>query len=594
MTAILPSVRRIALPLLLCVCGLPASALDTGSAAPGKQGRPAAPAQSAPAQSAPSPATAQPDEGAAAAEDDAHAACVAPPSYVPADVLARPAVLRPGVGNSHETVTTVSAQAQAFYDQGLNYLESYVWIEAARSFQQALRLDPRLAMAHLGMSYVYSGLDNPAAARKSFEQAEALAASVSEREKRRIDIRDKQLAALDDLEDVAAFLAYKKAIDEALSADIDNPVLWLLRGNAEESNASGRGQRGTASSIACYERVLRLVPDHASAHHYLVHSFETIGRIDKALVHGEAYAKLSPSIPHAAHMWAHDLRRVGRIDEAITQFQKADALERAYYEAEGINPAYDWHHGHNLDLLAGCYEHKGQMKLAEKTLREAAALAPVDAYRAFNMRELPNFLLHRSRYSEALAAADAMTKMEYPQAQVAGHALAGRALIGLGRVEDAGKELETARRLLEDVPRVAAGTVPRRAMVEPWVDLLRGELLLRTGRMEEGSALLKEVQRTLRSLPGPDNWSQTLFSLELIARSAMDAGAWDLAEYTASQMLDHDPAYGGSHLAVALTLQHQGDLDAASREMATAKVCWKDADTDLPELTPVAAAEPQP
>jgi len=587
MIAFHPSLRRIVPLLLLSFCGLPASALDSGSAAPARQDRTAVPAQSAPA---PAPA----DPGAAAAEDDPHAACAAPPSYVPADVLARPAVLRRGIGNSHETVTTVSAEAQAFYDQGLNYLESYVWIEAARSFQQALRLDPRLAMAHLGLSYVYSGLDNPAAASKSFEQAEALAAGASERERRRIDIRDKQLAALEDLEDAAAFLAYKKAIDDALTADVDNPLLWLLRGNAEESNASGRGQRGTASSIAYYERVLRLVPEHASAHHYLVHTFETVGRIDKALVHGEAYARLAPSIPHAAHMWGHDLRRVGRIDEAIVQFQRADALERAYYEAEGINPAYDWHHGHNLDLLAGCYEHKGQMKLAEKTLREAAAFTPVDAYRAFNMRELPNFLLHRSRYAEALAAADAMTRMAFPQAQVAGHALAGRALIGLGRLEDAGKEMETARRLLEDVPRVAAGTVPRRSMVEPWVDLLRGELLLRTGRMEEGRVLLKEVQRTLRSLPGPDNWSQTLFSLELMARSAMEAGDWDLAEYTASQMLDHDPAYGGSHLALALTLRHEGDLDAASREMATARQCWRDADTDLPELTPIADAGAPP
>jgi tetratricopeptide (TPR) repeat protein len=113
------------------------------------------------------------------------------------------------------------------------------------------------------------------------------------------------------------------------------------------------------------------MPDHASAHHFLVHTYENIGRIDKALEHGEAYARLVPAIPHAVHMWAHDLRRVGRIDEAIDQFQKADQLERAYYAKEKIDPQLDWHHGHNLDLLAACYQHKGQMKFAEKTMREA-------------------------------------------------------------------------------------------------------------------------------------------------------------------------------------------------------------------------------
>ena len=64
---------------------------------------------------------------AAHAQDDPHAACAAPPSYVPAELLVRTVPLRSGVGNSHERVTTTSKEAQAFYDQGLNYLESYVW-----------------------------------------------------------------------------------------------------------------------------------------------------------------------------------------------------------------------------------------------------------------------------------------------------------------------------------------------------------------------------------------------------------------------------------------------------------------------------------
>jgi tetratricopeptide (TPR) repeat protein len=270
-----------------------------------------------------------PAAGAVLAQDDPHAACAAPPSYVPVELLERPVPLRPGVGNSRETVTSKSAEAQAFYDQGLNYLESYMWIEASRSFHQALRLDPAMAMAHLGLSYVHSGLENPEAARLWLDGAKKLAAQASDRERRRLDIREKQLAAMADIKDAGLFLAYKKALDEALAKDMDDAALWLLRGTAEEGNAAGRGQRGGASSVAFYQAVLRLVPDHASAHHYLVHSYETIGRIDKALEHGEAYARLAPSIPHAAHMWGHDLRRVGRVDDAIEQFKKANALERA-------------------------------------------------------------------------------------------------------------------------------------------------------------------------------------------------------------------------------------------------------------------------
>src|SRR5262245_39858169 len=131
------------------------------------------------------------------AQDDPHAACAAPPAYVPAEFLERVVPLRSGIGNSHETVTTTSKEAQAFYDQGLNYLESYVWIEASRSFRQALRLDPKLAMAYLELSYVQSGLENPEGAKRLFEKAKGLASGVSERERLRIDIREKQLAAMD-------------------------------------------------------------------------------------------------------------------------------------------------------------------------------------------------------------------------------------------------------------------------------------------------------------------------------------------------------------------------------------------------------------
>jgi hypothetical protein len=68
------------------------------------------------------------------------------------------------------------------------------------------------------------------------------------------------------------------------------------------------------------------------------------------------------------------------------------------------------------------------MNLAEKTLRESAALAPVSAYQPSTF-ELPNFLIHRTRYQEALQAGRALTVTDYPQSRCVGHALAGQALL---------------------------------------------------------------------------------------------------------------------------------------------------------------------
>lgn len=147
-----------------------------------------------------------------------------------------------------------------------------------------------------------------------------------------------------------------------------------------------------------------------------------------------------------------------------------------------------------------------------------------------------------------------------------------------------------ARRDLDSIPRLTPGIVPNRTMVEGLVEALRGELLLRTGKGEEGRAVLMEAQRALRAVPGPDAWTQALFRLESMARSAREAGDWQLAEYTARQMLDHDPAYGGSHYAMALVLRNAGDASGAASELAAARDAWRDADSDLPEMREIVAA----
>jgi len=67
-------------------------------------------------------------------------------------------------------------------------------------------------------------------------------------------------------------------------------------------------------------------------------------------------------------------------------------------------------------------------------------------------------------------------------------------------------------------------------------------------------------------------------------------GDWTLAGFIAAQMLDHDPAYGGSHLAQALVLRHRGDAAGDRREIEIARRHWRDADADLAELKQLTSA----
>jgi tetratricopeptide (TPR) repeat protein len=121
-------------------------------------------------------------------------------------------------------------------------------------------------------------------------------------------------------------------------------------------------------------------------------------------------------------------------------------------------------------------------------------------------------------------------------------------------------------------------------VVKPYANALRGEILLRSGQPEEGARLLREIQAQIRAIPGPDAWIQALFRLESIARVAREAGNWELADYTAKQMLDHDASYAGTHYALALVAEQKGDVEIARKEFATAVKLWSKADGHLQEL----------
>src|SRR2546425_9902437 len=406
--------------------------------------------------------------------------------WVPQEILERPVVLRKDIGNAHEKVATGSSLAQAFYDQGLNYLDSYVWIEAARSFNQALRLDPSLGAAYGGLCDGYGAMHDIKAARAALEKGRSLSLEVSDAERQRLEIRSKLLDFLEDKQNIEKFVAYRKAIYDALMANPVDPGLWILRGFADEGPMAGRGQTGDVDSIAFDQAALAVSPDNSAAHHYLAHSFENIGRTDEALKHSEAYLRFSRSIPHAHHMRGHELRRAGRIEEAIEEFRTANDLENAYYRAENISPEYDWHHPHNLSLLASCLQLLGQMKEAERLLRQAYALPAHGEAAELGRRQWPEFLLARGRPQEAFDAAQVLAAAATPTRRLVGHTLAGRAPAAMKR-GDAGKNEVTAAS-----QELRAVTVDADRL-QPYLQTLEAEILLSQKKSAEGVALMKQI-----------------------------------------------------------------------------------------------------
>jgi tetratricopeptide (TPR) repeat protein len=283
---------------------------------------------------------------------DAHAAT----GPVPRAILVLPVGFREGIGKLHEKVPTSSPEAQAFYDQGLANLHSYVWIEAIRSFHQALRSDPNLAMAYLALADAYIGLHDPATGRAAFNEAKKREKQMSDTEREWLAIRDAELAYAEDSGNPDTYVAYRKAVSSALKKNPNDPWLWIQRGLADEPSPFTHGQVGGVDALSFYRTALDIAPGNLAALHYMAHANENIGRTKEAVEETANYAKEAPAIPHAHHMHGHELMRLGRPEEAIAEFLKTKALEDAYYRTEKIPARYDWHHAHNLQLLAMSYQ----------------------------------------------------------------------------------------------------------------------------------------------------------------------------------------------------------------------------------------------
>jgi tetratricopeptide (TPR) repeat protein len=503
----------------------------------------------------------------------------APPDIpqVPRELLTRPVARAAGIGHAHDSVGTSSAPAQQFYDQGIAYLHSYVWIEAARAFNAALRADPSLAVAHAQLSLALTELNLPSDARAALARARALAPQATAHDRRHIELRALQFAAEEQARNAAALTAYRAALDAAVAAFPRDAEFWLLRGNAESPDPADRGQGSVAGSIRFYDRARSVAPADDAPLHFLTHAYENSRDEEKALATSEAYAKAAPAIPHAHHMLGHVRLERGRVADAIAAFEAADRVERAYLSRAGVPAEYEWHHEHNLDLLGASYAYVGRMHEAEDTLKTAFALPTALAVQAFNKRNYPALLTSRGRAADARTAASTLVAHPSSFARVAGHIEEARALMASQKFAESAQAANDALREMRASPPAGAfASLPFAA--------LQGEYLVRTGQRARGEPMLRQAVRNLRMLTGPDAHMETIFTLDALAHGMRDAGAWDLALWLADQMLESDAQYAGSQFAKALALEHAGDATGARTAFAAAARLWSSADASLPEL----------
>jgi tetratricopeptide (TPR) repeat protein len=368
-----------------------------------------------------------------------------------------PVTLVTGLGDLHHPVSTKNSQAQQFFDQGLRFIYAFNHDEAARSFQHAAELDPKLAMAYWGVAEAvgpnYNDPANPERykrAHDAVQKAVDLSTDASSSDQAYIQALAKRFPADPDSDLKKAAEDYRDAMRQVVSEfpdDLDAATLFAEAGMNLHPwglwHVDGTPEAGTEEIVSTLESVIKRDPNHLGAIHYYIHAVEASPNPERALAGANKLAMLAPGAGHIVHMPAHVYIRTGDYEAAVKTNEQAAIVDRAYIKATGVQGIYPMmYYSHNLHFIAMCSAMNGNYAESRKN---ADLLAGNVGPHVKDMPPLEGFMTIPAAVELRFHHWNEILKMPQPDpamktATVFWHFARGMALAGTGKVTDAEAE----------------------------------------------------------------------------------------------------------------------------------------------------------
>lgn len=461
-----------------------------------------------------------------------------------------PSKVLPNLCELKYRVSTNSPECQAFFDQGLGFFYSYVWMEAVRSFETAARHDPECAMAWWGLSRAFDSWNKNTLAMKALQKAQELLAGASHREQLLITARLQDKGLIGKLTGDARKKAAIKTLDELLTLYEDDEEGWFARAKLADN---------TVGTVPFYKALLKYNPLHPGANHELVHFYENFRRPALGWPYAENYIRSSPGIPHPFHMQAHLATRLGRWDKTSDRSARAIELERAYHQEMNVKPSEDFQFSHHLEILTLSLIHDGRFHEARGIKAEAAA-SKIHHWQ-------PWFRLHLAErnWDDAQAIIAHFRKTDKPLASY----FAALLYLKKGDLGCAAAEVE----VLQHAYQTSKTTV-----IENYLWETQGLLMCQTGGVDGGLKLLERLVNRTKDSFQHHAWGNGAYYMEAWGIGALRGGNVEAAEEAFLEALAHDPGSVRAALGLQVLCERQGRTEEAERYAELARRCWKKAD----------------
>ena len=249
-----------------------------------------------------------------------------------------------GLGSHHQSVTTSSPEAQAYFDQGLRLVYAFNHIEAESAFREATRLDPACAMCYWGIALTQgSNYNSPTDAERektayaAIQEALRRADRVTPRERATIEALAKRHSTAPGAERATLDRAYADAMREVARRFPDDLDAATLLADALMNlrpwdlwKPDGSMQPETPEILATLERVIQVNPDHPGALHLYIHAVEAGPDPKRGEMAADRLRPADAGAGHLVHMPSHIYLRIGRYADAVDVNVEAVKADREY------------------------------------------------------------------------------------------------------------------------------------------------------------------------------------------------------------------------------------------------------------------------